>query len=158
MSLERTCLISILVLGGCATTGEARATTARHGHATAGSHGRGSHERGSHERGSHEGRSSGSSGTAAAAASDDSAADEAPTAMDQSESPGDYEITRLIRVAVVADDSLSFSALNVVIVTQAGVVTLRGDVGTDAERQAIYTHARSVDGVSRVENLIAVSP
>jgi osmotically-inducible protein OsmY len=84
--------------------------------------------------------------------------DDAPTAMDQSNDSRDLEITQAIRVAVVGDDSLSFTARNCTIVTVAAVVTLRGDVNTADERAAIERHARAVDGVARVDNLLAVSP
>lgn len=42
--------------------------------------------------------------------------------------------------------------------TDAGVVTLRGNVDTDAERKAAEQIARGVDGVARVENKLAVRP
>lgn len=80
------------------------------------------------------------------------------TPMDQSNDPVDLEITRSIRAAVVGDGSLSFGARNVVIVTRAAVVTLRGDVETAAERTAIDAHAHAAPGVTRVENLLEVSP
>lgn len=82
--------------------------------------------------------------------------DAAPTALDQSEDATDVEITRRIREAVVGDSSLSFGARNCVIVTQHGVVTLRGDV-TRAERDAIDRHAREVAGVTRVDDLLNVT-
>jgi osmotically-inducible protein OsmY len=81
---------------------------------------------------------------------------EAPTALDQSERVEDLEITREIRAAVVADSSLSFGARNCTIVTRDGVVTLRGDVSSNAERDAIDRHAHEAVGVDRVENLLAV--
>ena len=73
------------------------------------------------------------------------------TAMDQSESAEDLEITRQIRAEVVGDSSLSFGARNCVIVTRGGVVTLRGDV-TSAESEAIERHAQRAAGVLRVDN------
>lgn len=79
-----------------------------------------------------------------------------PTADEQSMAPEDVETTRLIRQAVVDDAALSMGARNVVIVTREHVVTLRGDVGTDDERDIIERHARGVSGVSRVENRITV--
>ena len=79
--------------------------------------------------------------------------DSAPTALDQSEDSSDVEITRQIRAAVVGDSSLSFGARNCVIVTQHGVVTLRGDV-TRAERDAIDRHAREVAGVPRADDML----
>jgi osmotically-inducible protein OsmY len=80
-----------------------------------------------------------------------------PSAMDQSESAEDVEITRQIRVAVVGDSSLSFGARNCTIVTVGAVVTLRGEVGTDDERNAIDRHAHDVTGVRRVDNMLVVT-
>ncbi len=66
------------------------------------------------------------------------------------------ETTRLIRAAVVDDADLSMGARNVVIVTRGHEVTLRGDVGSDAERDIVEAHARAVEGVSTVDNRLAV--
>lgn len=79
------------------------------------------------------------------------------TAMDQSNEPADLEITRRIRAAVVTDSALSVGARNCTIITRSSVVTLRGNVSQD-EKQRIATHARAVPGVTRVEDLLAVSP
>lgn len=84
--------------------------------------------------------------------------DDAPTAFDQSNDERDLEITQAIRVAVVGDDTLSFTARNCTIVTVDAVVTLRGDVNTAAESATIERHAQAVAGVSRVDNLLSVSP
>ncbi|MBN8611952.1 MAG: BON domain-containing protein [Deltaproteobacteria bacterium] len=78
------------------------------------------------------------------------------TAMDQSESAEDLEITRQIRASVVGDSSLSFGARNCVIITRGGVVTLRGDVTGD-ESQAIERHAQQAAGVLRVDNNLNVT-
>jgi osmotically-inducible protein OsmY len=83
---------------------------------------------------------------------------QAPTAMDQSEAPEDLEITRQIRAAVVGDSSLSIPARNVTIVTHDAVVTLRGNVDSNMERDAIAHHAQHVAGVERVDNMISVGP
>lgn len=81
-----------------------------------------------------------------------------PTAQDQRGPGNDAEITLAIRQALVADDSLGVRARNTTIVTRQGVVTLRGTVQDDAERNAIERHARATSGVARVENRIAVRP
>jgi hyperosmotically inducible protein len=77
---------------------------------------------------------------------------------DQSNSKADLEITQAVRKAVVADDSLSTNAQNVKIVTTGGVVTLRGPVKNDTEKASIATKAKSVAGVSRVDNQLEVAP
>lgn len=78
------------------------------------------------------------------------------TAMDQSESAEDLEITRQIRAAVVGDSSLSFGARNCVIITRGGIVTLRGDA-TNAESEVIERHAQQAAGVLRVDNDLHVT-
>jgi hypothetical protein len=81
-----------------------------------------------------------------------------PTAFDQGNSDGDIAITQAIRSAVSRDDSLSMTARNVTIITRDSVVTLRGNVNTDAERATVERHASEVDGVERIDNLIVVAP
>jgi osmotically-inducible protein OsmY len=79
----------------------------------------------------------------------------AATPMDQKNNADDLETTQAIRKAVMADDSLSATAKNVKIITENGVVTLRGVVKTEAEKKAIEAKARSV-GSERVDNQIDV--
>ncbi len=86
----------------------------------------------------------------------DAAAD-APTALDQGGSDDDLEITRQIRAAVFADSALSFGARNCTIITRGAVVTLRGDVSSNAERDAIDRHAHEAVGVRQVEDLLVVT-
>src|SRR5262245_44993453 len=54
----------------------------------------------------------------------------------------DREITDDVRRAIVADASLSKKAKQVTILTADGVVTLRGSVGSEAERQAVASMAQ----------------
>lgn len=76
--------------------------------------------------------------------------------LDQGNSELDRKITASIRQAVVSDDSLSLNAHNVKIITEDGVVTLRGPVKTDAERDTIAALAGRTDGVKRVNNQLEV--
>jgi len=78
------------------------------------------------------------------------------TPEDQSNSSSDLENTRKIRSAIVDDDSLSFAAKNVKIVSNGGVVTLRGSVKNDAEKRAVETYAKQVVGATRVRNELDV--
>jgi len=78
------------------------------------------------------------------------------TPMDQSENEADRTITQQIRKAVVADDSLSTNAKNVKIITNNGVVTLRGPVKSEQEKVKIATAAQRVAGVSKVDNQIEI--
>jgi len=66
------------------------------------------------------------------------------TPLDQSEAPNDLETTRRIRQAVIQDDSLSFRAKNVMIVTNGDRVVLTGPVNTRAEADRIKRIAQSI--------------
>lgn len=55
------------------------------------------------------------------------------------------------------NDSLSFSAKNVKIITVNGVVTLRGPVTSDKEKHKIGQVARSVSGVKQVNNDLEIN-
>jgi osmotically-inducible protein OsmY len=70
----------------------------------------------------------------------------AQTADQQSNNPSDLQITRQIRKALVNDKSLSTYGHNVKIITQQGVVTLKGSVKSDAEKQEIESKATEVAG------------
>jgi osmotically-inducible protein OsmY len=79
------------------------------------------------------------------------------TPMDQSEAAGDRELLARIRKAVIADDSLSFTAKNVKIITRDGRVTLRGSVNNERERTTIERAAQEAAGPDRVVNQLEVS-
>jgi len=79
------------------------------------------------------------------------------TPMDQSSTKADMELTRRIREAVVADESLSTNAHNVKIITINGVVTLRGPVESDTERAKIVSTAQQVAGKNKVDNKLEIT-
>lgn len=79
------------------------------------------------------------------------------TPLDQSTNPDDEKITRELRQSITNDSSLSMNAHNVKVVTNDGVVTLRGPVRNDDERAIIERKAREVPGVARVDNQLEVS-
>ena len=79
-----------------------------------------------------------------------------PTPMDQGESEADRTITQHVRNAVVDNDALSTNAHNVKIITQDGVVTLRGPVNTATEKATVVAAARSTPGVTRVDDQLEV--
>jgi osmotically-inducible protein OsmY len=83
--------------------------------------------------------------------------DAAVTSGDQSNSQSDLKITQAIRQAVVADKDLSTNAHNVKIITENGVVTLRGPVKNPAEKANIAAKAEHVAGVTRVDNQIEIA-
>jgi hypothetical protein len=80
------------------------------------------------------------------------------TPMDQSESPEHIKITADIRAAVMAMDGMSTNGKNIKIITdKAGVVTLRGVVASQSEKDKIDAKARSFAGVTSVVNQLEVN-
>jgi hypothetical protein len=81
-----------------------------------------------------------------------------PTAEQQKETPPDRELARQIRRALVADTSLSTYAHNVKVIAQGGVVTLKGPVRSDREKQVVEAKAVEVAGSpDRVKSELDVS-
>jgi hypothetical protein len=81
---------------------------------------------------------------------------QALTPLDQSNEPADLEITRSIRRALVADNSLSTEAKNVKVVTVKGAVTLRGLVKTSSEKRGVRADARKAAPHARIRNELEV--
>ena len=81
----------------------------------------------------------------------------AKTAEQQSESTSDRMLTKKIRQSIMADKSLSTDAHNVKIITQNGMVTLKGPVKSDEEKTAIASKAADVaGGQDKVTNQLTV--
>jgi len=81
----------------------------------------------------------------------------AKTPMDQSQSGDDVKVTAAIRRAIMDDKAMSMNAQNCKIITdKSGVVTLRGVVDSQAEKDAIQAKAQAVAGVTRVDNQLEV--
>ena len=78
------------------------------------------------------------------------------TPGDQSESQADRTLTQQIRKAVVADDSLSTTAKNIKIITNNGVVTLRGPVQDSHEKAKIEAKAQQFAGTGKIDNQLEV--
>jgi hyperosmotically inducible protein len=79
------------------------------------------------------------------------------TPGDQSSNEADVELTRRIREAVVADESLSTNAHNVKIITINGKVTLRGPVESEAERAKVVATAQQLAGKNKVDNKLEIA-
>lgn len=77
------------------------------------------------------------------------------TPEDQSTAAADVEITRKIRRAIMKDDAMSLQARNVKIITQRGVVTLRGPVKSPGEKTTIESLAKSA-GAVRIDNQLEI--
>src|SRR5579872_5953670 len=79
-----------------------------------------------------------------------------PTADQQKENRSDRDITQQIRRSIVKDKSLSTYGHNVKIISEHGMVTLRGPVHSEDEKRAIENHAAEVAGHDHVKNEIEV--
>lgn len=69
----------------------------------------------------------------------------------------DQQITQEIRKALFESKALSFTSKNIKISTQAGEVTLSGNVPSARERSTILKFAQEQPGVVKVDNRIEVS-
>ena len=81
----------------------------------------------------------------------------AVTADQQKMNSADRDLSKKIRQAVIADKSLSTYAHNVKIVSQDGIVTLKGPVHSDAEKSTIEAKAAEIaGGADKVKSEISV--
>ena len=78
------------------------------------------------------------------------------TPVDQLENKSDVTISSEIRKSIMKSETMSINGQNVKIISENGVVTLRGPVATQAEKDTIETLAKQTAGVSRVDNLLEV--
>ena len=80
------------------------------------------------------------------------------TADQQKENRPDRDITRDIRRSIMQDKSLSSYAHNVKVISQNGMVTLKGPVRSEEEKVAIESKAAAVVGKDKVTNQLEVKP
>jgi len=80
------------------------------------------------------------------------------TSGDHSNAEADRHLSQKIRRAVVEDVSLSSTAHNVNIISQDGVVTLRGPVTSERERKTIVAKATEIAGPGKVKNQLELAP
>jgi osmotically-inducible protein OsmY len=78
----------------------------------------------------------------------------APSAMTQPEESGDAWVTAKVQAKFFIDPDVK--GRNIDVDTTSGVVTLRGEVETDAERRQAIALARSTDGVASVNDQLQV--
>ena len=81
-----------------------------------------------------------------------------PTADKQKENLPDREITRQIRRSIMQDKSLSAYAHNVKVISQNGMVTLRGPVLSDEEKGTVEAKAAEIAGKNNVTSQLEVKP
>ena len=87
----------------------------------------------------------------------DQPTDQTPSVFRQGNDEIDLDITQRIRKQLIEDDALSFSAKNIKIVTQDGVVTLQGSVKSEDEAKEVRSKAIAEAGQGRVKDLLEVS-
>jgi hyperosmotically inducible periplasmic protein len=81
----------------------------------------------------------------------------AVTADQQKADAADRELTRQIRRSIMADKSLSTYAHNIKIISQNGIVTLKGPVKSADEKKAVVAKAVAVAGsADKVTDQISV--
>lgn len=81
------------------------------------------------------------------------------TADQQKSNAADRDLTRKIRQSIIADKSLSTYAHNVKVISQSGLVTLKGPVRSEDEKRAIESKAMEVVGdKTRISNQMSVKP
>jgi hyperosmotically inducible periplasmic protein len=81
-----------------------------------------------------------------------------PTADQQKANRSDQDITQQIRQSIMKDESLSTYAHNVKVISQNGMVTLKGPVRSEDEKSAIEAKAVEVVGKDKVTNQLEVKP
>ena len=79
-----------------------------------------------------------------------------PTADNQKMNTSDRDITKQIRQAIEKDKSISTYGHNVKVITQNGMVTLKGPVRSEEEKKAIEAKAAEVAGPDKVTNELDV--
>ncbi len=77
------------------------------------------------------------------------------TPFDQNENQQDINITANIRKRLV-DTKISTNAQNVKVITQSGMVTLRGPVESAEEKKRVEEIANAVAGIGKVVNQLEV--
>jgi len=79
------------------------------------------------------------------------------TADQQKENASDRQLTQEIRKALVKDKSLSTYAHNVKVVSQDGMITLKGPVRSEQEKEAVEAKATEIAGADKVRSEISVA-
>lgn len=74
----------------------------------------------------------------------------------QGASSSDRTTTQRIRRAIMNDDSLSYTAKNVEVITRDGNISLRGKVMSDKERWEIERITRGYAGSGKVDNYLTI--
>ncbi len=79
-----------------------------------------------------------------------------PTAQDQSNTKSDTNITIALRKAILSQKGMSIDAQNVKIITENGILYLRGPVATANEKDLIGNLAKTSCGARAITNQLEV--
>ncbi len=79
-----------------------------------------------------------------------------PTADQQKANTSDRDITKQIRQAIIQDKNISTYGHNVKVITQNGMVTLKGPVRSEEEKRAIEEKAAQVAGEGKITNELEI--
>ncbi len=80
-----------------------------------------------------------------------------PTADQQKMNSSDQKLSATIRKSIIADKSLSTDAHNIKVISQDGVVTLKGPVKSDDERKSLISKATAaVSSPDKVHDEISI--
>ncbi len=77
--------------------------------------------------------------------------------LNQGENQTDITTTAEIRKQLMSNHDLSTTAQNVKIITKDGMVTLRGPVASDKEKEYIFSTAKSTAGAKSVDNQLEIA-
>ena len=83
---------------------------------------------------------------------------EEPTADQQKENTPDRNVAKNVRRALVKDKSLSTYAHNVKIISEHGIVTLKGPVRSEEEKRMVEEKAAEVVGPNNIRSELSVAP
>ncbi len=83
---------------------------------------------------------------------------DAVTAEKQSNSELDVKVLANVRKSIMDDEGLSVNAKNAKILYKKGVVTLRGPVDSESEKNRLADLAKACSGVTKVKNQLTVAP
>lgn len=80
----------------------------------------------------------------------------AVTADKQKMNPADREMAKKIRRSITSDSSLSTYAHNVKVIVRDGMVTLKGPVKSEDEKNSVGSKASDIAGADKVQNELTV--
>lgn len=79
------------------------------------------------------------------------------TPIDQGNGQADIDTTANIRKALMSDDALSMNAKNAKVITNNGVITLRGAVNSAAEKATLEARAKEHAGSNKVVDELTIA-